>query len=336
MANIRKRGTGYQAQVRIRGTQPLTKSFKTKADAVQWASEREAELRRGTYVDTRSLRAETLRDLLDRYLKEVTPKHKGAEVEAIRLKAMMRTPMAALTLDRVDSAVIQAWRDDRQQKVADETVRREMNLLSSVFNRALGEWHYPLSNPLNGLIRPSKGDGRTRRPTWSELKALLRRLSPRIRKDGRPAENRNPWIRPASVLALRTAMRQGEILATRWEWVDFANRCIRLPKTKNGTARDVPLSRKAELLLRRLSSGQKTGLVFPTTRSALRQAFGDARDKAGIADLRFHDFRHDAATRISKRVHNVLELSAITGHKDLRMLKRYYNPAAKDLAAMLD
>ncbi|WP_409036341.1 tyrosine-type recombinase/integrase [Pelomonas aquatica] len=100
-------------------------------------------------------------------------------------------------------------------------------------------------------------------------------------------------------------MRQGEILATRWEWVDFANRRIRLPDTKNGTARDVPLSRKAELVLRRLDEGRRTGLVFPTTRSAFRQAFGDARDKAGITDLRFHDFRHDATTRIAKRVRNV-------------------------------
>lgn len=336
MANIRKRETGYQAQVRVRGYPPLTKSFKTKADAVQWASEREAELRRGTYVDTRSLRAETLRELLERYLREVTPTHKGAEVEAIRLKALMRLPMAALTLDRVDSTVIQAWREERQGKVKGETVRREMNLLSAVFRRAQGEWHYPLSNPLTNLIRPSKSDGRQRRPTWSELKALLRRLSPRTRKDGLPSENRNPWIRPAAVLALRTAMRQGEILATRWEWVDFDNRRIRLPDTKNGTARDVPLSRKAELVLRRLDDGRRTGPVFPTTRSAFRQAFGDARDKAGITDLRFHDFRHDATTRIAKRVRNVLELSAITGHKDPRMLKRYYNPEAKDLAAMLD
>ncbi|MFN3303102.1 MAG: hypothetical protein ACK44A_05205 [Roseateles sp.] len=147
MANIRKRETGYQAQVRVRGYPPLTKSFKTKTDAVQWASEREAELRRGTYVDTRSLRAETLRDLLERYLREVSPTHKGAEVEAIRLKALMRLPMAALTLDRVDSTVIQAWREERQGKVKGETVRREMNLLSAVFRRAQGEWHYPLSNP---------------------------------------------------------------------------------------------------------------------------------------------------------------------------------------------
>ena len=66
MANIRKRETGYQAQVRVRGFPPLTKSFKTKADAVQWASEREVELRRGAYVDTRSLCAEILRELLER------------------------------------------------------------------------------------------------------------------------------------------------------------------------------------------------------------------------------------------------------------------------------
>ena len=257
MASIRKRkrqdGTlGWEAQVRIRGCKPLSKTFNTQLDAKRWVADRESELHKGTFVDTSSLKTVTLRDLLERYLLEVTPKHKGSEVEDIRLKAMMRAPMAALTLDRVDSVVIQAWRDEREQKVKGETVRREMNLLSAVFKWAHGEWHYPLNNPLKDLKRPSKSDGRERRPTWSELKALLRRLSPHIRKDGNPAENRNPWVRPAALLALRTAMRQGEILATRWEWVDFANRRIRLPDTKNGTSRDVPLSRKAELVLRRL------------------------------------------------------------------------------------
>jgi len=337
MATIRKRGTkGWEAQVRIRGFKPLTRSFKTKADAVHWANEREAEVRKGVYVDTRSLRSETLGDLLNRYLLEVTPTHKGSEVERWRLNAMMREPMAALTLDQVNSAAIQAWRDSRASKVKGDTVRREMNLLSSVFNRARGEWHYPLNNPLDGLIRPSQSEGRQRRPSWSELKALLRQLSPHVRRDGQQAANRNPWVRPAAVLALRTAMRQGEILAARWEWVDFGNRCIKLPDTKNGSARNVPLSRKAELVLRRLAPEIQAGAVFPTTRSAFRQVFGDARARAGITDLRFHDFRHDATTRMAKRMRNVLELSAVTGHKDPRMLKRYYNPEAKDLAAMLD
>lgn len=131
-------------------------------------------------------------------------------------------------------------------------------------------------------------------------------------------------------------MRRGEILAMRWEWVDFAARCVHLPDSKNGSARDVPLSRKAALLLKRLPEDGRTGPVFPTTVSAFKQVFADAMQRTGIEDLRFHDLRHDATTRIADRLSNVLELSAVTGHKSLTMLKRYYNPKASRLAQKLD
>lgn len=64
--------------------------------------------------------------------------------------------------------------------------------------------------------------------------------------------------------------------------------------------------------------------------------FREVRKKAGVVDLRFHDTRHEAATRLSKKLSNVLELSAVTGHRSLQSLKRYYNPTASELAAKLD
>jgi integrase len=78
-----------------------------------------------------------------------------------------------------------------------------------------------------------------------------------------------------------------------------------------------------------------SGRVFPTTADAVKKFFERARDRAGIKDFRFHDLRHEAATRLSERLSNVLELGAVTGHKDLKMLKRYYNPRASDLARKL-
>ena len=61
MASIRKRGkTSWEAQVRMRGWETQTRTFTTKADAAQWASEREAEMRRGTFVDTSTLKTWTL------------------------------------------------------------------------------------------------------------------------------------------------------------------------------------------------------------------------------------------------------------------------------------
>jgi hypothetical protein len=76
----------------MRGWPTQTKTFPTKVDAAQWARELEVEMQRGTFVDTRELRATTVDDLVARYLREVTPTHKGSEPKAYRLKAIRRTP----------------------------------------------------------------------------------------------------------------------------------------------------------------------------------------------------------------------------------------------------
>ncbi|MFZ5463765.1 MAG: tyrosine-type recombinase/integrase, partial [Pseudomonadota bacterium] len=57
--------------------------------------------------------------------------------------------------------------------------------------------------------------------------------------------------------------------------------------------------------------------------------------RAGIEDFHFHDLRHKATSRLAEKLPNVIELAAVTGHKDLRMLKRYYHPRAEDLARKL-
>ena len=95
------------------------------------------------------------------------------------------------------------------------------------------------------------------------------------------------------------------------------------------------------------------GPVFQTTAMALRKGFKRALERAQqqykedcraaskrpvrgfLEDVHFHDTRHEAASRLSEKLSNVLELSAVTGHKDLRMLKRYYHPRAEDLAKKL-
>lgn len=67
----------------------------------------------------------------------------------------------------------------------------------------------------------------------------------------------------------------------------------------------------------------------------MKKAFTRACDRAGIDDLHFHDLRHEATSRISEKLDNILELSAVTGHKTVQMLKRYYHPRASDLARKL-
>jgi integrase len=129
-------------------------------------------------------------------------------------------------------------------------------------------------------------------------------------------------------------MRRGELLSLTWDNIDFRRRTAYLPETKNGEARTVPLSSRAIAVLTALPRSMD-GRVFPITANALKIAFERAVRRAGIEDLHFHDLRHEATSRLAEKLPNVIELAAVTGHKDLRMLKRYYHPRAEDLARKL-
>jgi integrase len=142
---------------------------------------------------------------------------------------------------------------------------------------------------------------------------------------------RNPWVKPAVQLALETAMRRGELLSLQWQDIDVAKRVAHLHVTKNGCTRDVPLSLKACEVLAGLPRSID-GSVFPVTTEAFKQAFSRACLNAKIADLHFHDLRHEATSRLAQRLPNVIELAAVTGHYDLKMLQRYYHVSASDLA----
>jgi len=128
-------------------------------------------------------------------------------------------------------------------------------------------------------------------------------------------------------------MRRGEILQLTWDNVNLNTRTAFLPETKNGEARTVPLSENALSILKALP--KQSDQVFDTTAYAIRMAFGRALKRAEIDDFRFHDLRHEATSRFFEKGLNMMEVSSITGHKDLQMLKRYTHLRAEDLALKL-
>ena len=139
---------------------------------------------------------------------------------------------------------------------------------------------------------------------------------------------------PLVKLALETAMRRSELLGLRWEHIDLERRTIFLQLTKNGTSRTVPLSTHAIQILTDMPRNLDDR-VFPVTHEVVSQAFNRARRQARVQDVRFHDLRHMAITRLAEKLPNLIELSAVSGHKSLAMLKRYYHPNAAELARKL-
>jgi integrase len=326
MATFRFRANRWQARVRRKGNPDLTKTFVNRQDAERWARSAEVDLDRGSYVNPVEAQRITLGGLIDRYIREVLPAMKGAKDDGIRLAAMKRNSVAKLSLANLTPEAIGKYRDERLRTVAAGTVVRNLAYISSVINHARREWGITVANPIPLVRKPTAPKGRDRLLSADELARLLRALEPTGR--------RNPWMQPLVQLALETAMRRGELLALRWSDIDLSGRTATLWQTKNGDKRVVPLSSRAIAVLQSMPRNIG-GVVFPINGFTVSAAFERALERAGIRDFHFHDFRHMAVTELSKRLPNLIELAAVSGHRSLKMLQRYYHPNPAELAVKL-
>lgn len=339
MATIRQRKTTkkYEVQIRRDDWPKITRTFTKAADARAWASVIESEIERGVFIDRTEAEKNTLGDLLKRYLTEVSSQKKGRDSERYRLISLQRDPIAKIKVAGLSGKLMAEWRDRRLKDVSGSTTNRDLNLISHVINVARKEWGIHVENPIAMIRRPPENRARNRRLAAGEEEKLLAELEESIRSERGTFEeggSRNPWMRPLVILALETAMRRGELLSLRWADVFLSDRFVRLHDTKNGESRDVPLSTRAYEVLAGLPR-HISGRVFPITADAVKKVFIRAVQRADLGNLHFHDLRHEATSRIAEKLDNVLELSAVTGHKTLTMLKRYYHPRAKDLAKKL-
>lgn len=322
MASIQKSGNRYRVQVYVNGVRDsATKA--TRQEAVQWALEREAELR-GTKLPDK-----TFDDALKRYENEVAPARGGSRWEFVRLKSLRRDPLAKRRIAALGPDDFANWRDARLGDVKPGTVAREMNLLRSVLEVARRDWRWIRENPMRDVRWPKTPKGRARRITDEEVKALAEAFGVWEKLQADTAIQRTGL---AFLFALETAMRSGEILAMTWPNIHLDAQYVHLPKTKNGDSRDVPLSRRACDILRALPLG--FGPVFQLedrVRDVLWRRF---RDRTPHRDIHFHDSRAEAIWRLSKKL-DVLQLARVIGHRDLKSLLIYYNEPASSLAMRL-
>ena len=329
MASILPHRDGYRVQVYV-GGQRQSKVCATRREAAQWALEREAEL------SGRKLPDKTLRDALRRYASELDDERGGARWERIRLAAFERDPLALRRLAALGPDDFAAWRDARlrtqaqrrQTTVAPATVAREMNLLRSVLETARKEWRWLRTNPMADVSWPKSPKGRARRITPEEEADLTAALGVATLR----ADTATQRVGLAFLLALETAMRSGEILALTWPNVHLADQYVHLPRTKNGDARDVPLSKRAVEILRALPLG--FGPVFQLDAAARDALWRKARAKTPHRDIHFHDSRAEAIWRLSKKL-DVLELARVIGHRDINSLLIYYRASASAMARKL-
>ncbi|WP_424990870.1 tyrosine-type recombinase/integrase [Fluviibacterium sp. S390] len=333
MATFVPKPKGWQAQVarRVNGkTVRKAKTFKTKRDAQVWAREFEAGIAAGT--DS----SDTLRQVFDRYALERSKGKKGERWEVIRLSRFADDlvngkPLGEYVIGDVTTADLVAWRDMRLGHVQPASVSREMNLLKHVFATATKEWGLLRVNPMAEVRRPPKARRRKRRVFQDEIDKLTEVLG----------LSAHPWVSEKQItgamflFAIETAMRSGEIRAIQNRHV--TGNVVHIPEAKNDHSRDVPMTTRALEILETVRNGNNDSAAHPFHIDAASRdsVFRLAVKKAGIENLHFHDTRHEAITRLAKRL-EILDLARVTGHKNLNELLTYYEASGDELAERLN
>lgn len=252
------------------------------------------------------------------------------------------------------------------------TVNRDLDRIRGALSRAV-DWGMLPAHPLKAVKR-TKGDdnSRVRYLSDSEEKRLRGALHKREAARRESRERHNQWhqargsaghpqwpangftdhLAPMVLLALNTGLRRGELLGLTWGNVKLDAKLLTVAAgtAKSRKARHVPLNTEAvDVLTRWKAQGSGEGLVFPAPRrSAEDGSAGSGRmthintsweglvEEAKLIDFRFHDLRHDFASKLVMRGVDLNTVRELLGHADLKMTLRYAHLAPDRLAAAVE
>ncbi|MBP0714874.1 tyrosine-type recombinase/integrase [Burkholderia sola] len=349
MASITPHKDGFRVQVYVpgvNGSKPLrdSKVLRTRREANAWGATREIELKRER--DTPVAERRTLGEALMKYSEEVSPKKGGTRWEQNRIAAFLKDfpQYAELPLAQADTPMWAQWRDKRLtgftsgtgkrvRGITSGSVLRELSLYSNMFTIARREWKWVEVSPLTDLGKPGDNPPRDRRPhPWKEIRPIVRWLGYRT---GAVPETLQQEVALAWLVAMRSAMRAKELRGLGKKTLNMKTGVARLEHKMQYLTkkpREIPLPRAAIRLLKPVANREQCFTVSAASMDAL---FRKAKTELGITNLKFHDSRGEALTRLSKKV-DVLTLSRISGIKNLQILMdHYYRETSEDIAARL-
>lgn len=343
---IRKRKNGknsYLVRYQPSGADPVVRTFELRAHAEQF----EREIKRAKGLDaleqfTGAGQKITIDQALQSYRTNVLPQLARGGKSQIALLERVSAAFGRKVIASLRTHEVAEWASDLQLKLSAQTVHHHLNTLSALIEHSRTALRvYLPENPVRLVNRPKLSKARDRRLRKDELKWLLTAAR---QFDG-------PELSAIITLAIESSMRLGEMLAMRWQHLDLQRQIVHLPHSKNGESRTVALStpaaRALEGLPRRLN-GEVWGWVaadsFEKTwtrckaraKSLYEEATPEtALDPNFLKDLRFHDLRHEATSRLFEKGLGIMEVASMTGHKSLQMLKRYTHMDAERLAQKL-
>lgn len=317
MGSVEKRGKKHRAKVRIEGVS-LTETFDTKPAAWAWVHEAERKIKAGL---PHGQDKRTLSDLLERFAGD-----RKRDWDKTRLAWFCQQSIAKLKLSEVTPLAVEAWIEERKKVVSDETIRRDLALLSAAFTRGIKFYKWIDESPLSAVTRPDPGEARDRIASQKEVETICYVAG--YEPGTRPATIK-ARVAAAFVFATETAMMPVEISKLDRSWI--AGNAIKCPKVKTRPRREVPLSKAAKQVL------EDVGYCFDLTPGQIDAHWREhIRPEAAVEGLNFYDARATCLTRLAK-TYDPLQLAKIAGHKDLnRILNTYYRESAEEMAKRME
>ena len=308
MASFRKRNGKWQARIQRKHSPSISQSFYELDTAKKWVRKIEREIDLGL-ISLKPSKT-SFSNLLIRYQKEILPLKKNTQADFFRVNVILKHPLSKLCIEDIKSYDVASFRDNLIVKgKAANTVRLYLAIISHLFTVAKTEWGFELiDNPALKIRRPKLPPSSDRRLSDEEIKLICE-------------HTQSLYLANAIKLALHTGMRLSEIIFLNWKMINIDNRFIRLSVTKNNESRIIPLSEKALLVINTISKDNQR--LFPINPHAISVAFRKACKRVGIKSASFHTLRHEAISRLFEKGLNPMEVSAISGHKSMQVLKRY-------------
>lgn len=356
MASFRQRPTGtWEFMVKCSGVLPKPKyfTFDTKEEGIQFCRDYEKGLRAGKILPEPEPGAaiNTVGLAVSLYLEKVAVPESDKLILSAVGREFRDERLAGITFEWLDAWITRMKQVD---KLAPGTIKKRVGSLSRCFDYILARESTPLkANPAKklhkGYASYTDKDAKVagvRRVDASRNRRLEDGEEDAIREAAAKRDD-GEALKLMMTLALETAMRMRETYTLTWAQVDLKARTIFLDKTKNGSSRQVPLTTVAVAALK-AARGEGRGQVFHwwdgdtsekalrDTTQALSRIWSAVFDAAKCPDFHYHDFRHEATSRLYERTQlSDLQIAKITGHKTLSMLARYANLRGSDLANRL-
>jgi integrase len=235
-----------------------------------------------------------------------------------------------LFLDQITQTdIVQFHCAMRDKGYAAVTCNNAAIMLRYIFNLAK-KWEVKgaENNPAKGIALFEVNNQRERFLTREEVQNLKQAIN----------ESENTQLQHIVVLLLFTGCRKRELLDAKWEHIDIDKRIWRIPTSKSGKLRHVPLSDTVVDILEKVPRFESCPYVLPNPQTqkpfnTIYYSWNTARNRAGMPDLRMHDLRHSFASFLINSGRSLYEVQNILGHSQLSTTQRYAHLSQKTLVA---